>query len=199
MVWRSAKRMIGCPPRAGVDPTIPRNSTANASFLMQLRYLLVQDFDFSDDGKPDTLRLCFATPRRWLEDGKQVKVERAPTAFGPVSVSLTSHLARGEVLATVQLPQRNRPDKVLLRARVRYFDPEGQRPGLPPDVAALALHRAGQLFLNAKRRSDAREAFQTAAAIEGVKSPEAKQRVADAARQAKKLGGTAAGRRSPRR
>ena len=68
-----------------------------------------------------------------------------------------------------------------------------------PDVAALALHRAGELFMKAKRRPDAREAFQTAAAIEGVKSPEAKQRVADAARQAKKLGGTAAGRRSPRR
>jgi hypothetical protein len=68
-----------------------------------------------------------------------------------------------------------------------------------PDVAALALHRAGELFMNAKRRPDAREAFETAAAIQGVKSPEAKQRVADAARQAKKLGGTAAGRRSPRR
>ncbi len=68
-----------------------------------------------------------------------------------------------------------------------------------PDVAVLALHRAGDLFLKAKRRSDAREAFQTAAGVEGVKSPEAKQRVADAVRQAKKLGGTAAGRRSPRR
>ncbi|HET8539380.1 MAG TPA: tetratricopeptide repeat protein [Anaeromyxobacter sp.] len=68
-----------------------------------------------------------------------------------------------------------------------------------PDVAALALYRAGQLFIEAKRRPEAREAFQAAAAIEGVTSREAKQRVADAKRQASKLGGTAAGRRSPRR
>jgi len=67
-----------------------------------------------------------------------------------------------------------------------------------PDVAALALHRAGLLFLQAKRKPDAREAFQAAASIQGVSSPEAKQRVADAKRQAAKLGGTAA-RRSPRR
>ncbi len=64
-----------------------------------------------------------------------------------------------------------------------------------PDVAVLALHRAGQLFLQAKARPEAREAFAAAAGIQGVKSPEAKQRVADASRQAKKLGGTAAGRR----
>ncbi len=53
-----------------------------------------------------------------------------------------------------------------------------------------------QLFLQAKRRPDAREAFQTATAVQGVKSPEAKQRVADAKRQVAKLGGTAAGRRT---
>ncbi len=67
-----------------------------------------------------------------------------------------------------------------------------------PDVAALALHRAGLLFLQAKQKPEAREAFQAAAAIQGVTSAEAKQRVADARRQAAKLGGTAA-RRSPRR
>ena len=41
-----------------------------------LRYLLVQDYDLDDDGRAETLRLCFATPRRWLEDGKQIDVER---------------------------------------------------------------------------------------------------------------------------
>ena len=48
--------------------------------------MLVQDWDLDDDGVPETLRLLFATPRRWLEDGKELKVERAPTAFGPVSI-----------------------------------------------------------------------------------------------------------------
>lgn len=68
-----------------------------------------------------------------------------------------------------------------------------------PDVAALALHRAGQLYLAAKKRAEARDAFQAAAAVEGVTSADAKKHVADAQRQAKKLGGTAAGRRQPRR
>ena len=99
----------------------PPNSAASAHVLSMLRYMLVQDWDLDDDGKPDTLRLAFATPRRWLEPGKTIKVERAPTAFGPVSVKLESHLAEGKVIATVDLPQRNPARKTLLRARL----PEG--------------------------------------------------------------------------
>ena len=88
-----------------------------------LRHLLVQDLDLDDDGEPETLRLLFGTSRRWLEDGKRVVVERAPTAFGPVSVRAESHLADGHVTATVELPSRNAPRRTLLRARV----PEGWR------------------------------------------------------------------------
>ena len=99
----------------------PPNSAASAHVLSMLRYMLVQDWDLDDDGKPETLRLAFATPQRWLEDGKTIKVERAPTAFGPVSVKLESRLAEGKVLAEVDLPERNPPRKALLRARL----PEG--------------------------------------------------------------------------
>jgi hypothetical protein len=95
----------------------PPNSAGNAHFLQMLRYLLVQDWDLDDDGKPETLRLAFATPRRWLEDGKVIKVERAPTAFGPVSFRLESHLNRGEISAEIDQPHRNRPKSILFRAR----------------------------------------------------------------------------------
>ena len=105
----------------GRQIALPPNSTANANFLIQLRNLLVQDWDLDDDGKPETLRLCFATPRRWLEDGKHIELERAPTAFGPVSVRMESKLKEGTVVAEVDLPQRNQPKRTLLRARV----PEG--------------------------------------------------------------------------
>src|SRR5438046_984789 len=47
----------------GRQIALPPNSTANANFLIQLRNLLVQDWDLDDDGEPETLRLCFATPR----------------------------------------------------------------------------------------------------------------------------------------
>jgi hypothetical protein len=99
----------------------PPNSAANAHLLSMLRYLLVQDWDLDGDGKPETLRLLFATPRRWLEEGKRIRLQRAPTDFGPVSVEVESHLAQGKILARVQLPQRNPPRKTLLRIRA----PEG--------------------------------------------------------------------------
>jgi hypothetical protein len=96
---------------------LPPNSTANASFLLQLRYLLVQDYDTDDDGTADTLRLCFATPRRWLEDGKEIVVERAPTRFGDVSLHVTSDLKHNHVTADVDLPKRA-PKHTLLRLRL---------------------------------------------------------------------------------
>jgi hypothetical protein len=101
----------------------PPNSAGNAHFLTMLRNLLVQDFDLDDDGEPETLRLLFGTTRRWLEDGKSVIVDRAPTAFGPVSVRAESHLNAGHIRATVILPSRNPPSRTLLRARV----PDGWR------------------------------------------------------------------------
>ena len=96
----------------------PPNSAANAHFLSMLRYSLVQDWDLDDDGKPETLRLLFATSRRWLEDGKAIKVERAPTVFGDVSVKAESRLSQGEVIAEVQMPNRHQPRQAFLRIRV---------------------------------------------------------------------------------
>jgi hypothetical protein len=101
----------------------PPNSAGNAHFLTMLRAILLQELDTDDDGEPETLRLLFGTPRRWLEDGKRLVVERAPTAFGPVSVRMESRLASGSLTATVELPARNVPRRTLLRARV----PEGWR------------------------------------------------------------------------
>ncbi len=102
----------------GRQISLPPNSAGNAHLLTMLRHLLVQDFDLDDDGKPETLRLGFATPKRWLEDGKTLKVERAPTAFGRVSYALKSHLQEGKVFAKLELPERNAPKKVFLRVRV---------------------------------------------------------------------------------
>jgi hypothetical protein len=71
-----------------------------------------------DDGRPETLRLCFATPKRWMEDGKTIRLQKAPTTFGPVSVVVRSELKKGRCTADVDLPSRNKPEKVLFRARI---------------------------------------------------------------------------------
>lgn len=96
----------------------PPNSSANAFFLWTLRDLLVQDIDSNDDGQPDTLRLMFATPRDWLADGHEIKLDHAPTAFGQVSVRLYSKLSAGQVIADIKPPMRNAPKQTLLRIRL---------------------------------------------------------------------------------
>ncbi|HEX5471534.1 MAG TPA: hypothetical protein VFW73_06590 [Lacipirellulaceae bacterium] len=103
--------------RSGRQMGLPPNSTANASFLLQLRYLLVQDYDTDDDGRADTLRLCFATPRRWLEDGKEIVVEHAPTQFGDVSFRIKSDLKHHRATAEIDMPPRA-PKHALLRLRL---------------------------------------------------------------------------------
>ena len=47
-----------------------------------------------------------------------MKVERAPTAFGPVSFKFESHLTQGNMVAELDLPQRNQPKHAFVRARV---------------------------------------------------------------------------------
>src|SRR6185369_16227535 len=85
---------------------LPPNSASNATFLTTLRYLLVQDWDLDDDGKPETLRLCDAIPPLWLDDKQTVTVEKFPTAFGEVSFTVESRVSRGEVRVTVTAPPR---------------------------------------------------------------------------------------------
>ena len=95
---------------------LPPNSAGNGLLLWILRNLLVQDPDSDDDGRPDTLRLLFATPRGWLEQGKVIKLRHAPTAFGEVSLEVRSRLAQGEIEVRAVLPPRP-PRRILLRAR----------------------------------------------------------------------------------
>lgn len=103
--------------RFGRQVALPPNSTANASFLLQLRNMLVQDWDTDDDGRADVLRLAYATPRAWLEDGKKIRVDRAPTSFGDISFEIRPKLADGgHVEADVTLPAKP-PRESRLRLR----------------------------------------------------------------------------------
>jgi hypothetical protein len=113
---------IGAVDQFGRQMMLPPNSTANANFLQQLRYLLVQDYDLDDDGRAETLRLAFATPRAWLRDGGRIRVGKAATEFGEVSFVIESSMGKGFVDAEVELPARP-PQRTLLRLRL----PDGKK------------------------------------------------------------------------
>jgi len=109
--------------RHGRSFYLPPNSASNATFLTTLRYLLIQDWDLDFDGRPDTLRLLDAIPPRWLADGKAISVQRAPSAFGEISVRVESRLSRDrEVVVTLKPPSRSAK-----KLQVRLPDPPGYR------------------------------------------------------------------------
>lgn len=70
-----------------------------------------------DERPDDSLLLLQATPRRWLQDGKRITVERAPTFFGLLSLEVESRADSGRILASVDLRARRRPQAILLRLR----------------------------------------------------------------------------------
>ena len=85
-------------------------STDGAWFELY-RNMLIRELD------DDSLFLLQATPRKWLEDGKQIKVERAPTDFGDISFTVRSQAAASQLTAEIDMPERHQPKTLLLRLR----------------------------------------------------------------------------------
>ncbi|TWU22878.1 hypothetical protein Pla52o_24100 [Novipirellula galeiformis] len=99
---------------------LPPSNTNNALFLKTLHDMLVFTH-FDAAGHPEQLQLAHFTPRGWLEHGKTIRVERAPTRFGPLSFTIASKIEEGRVEAEVVVPTRLPPPQLSLRLRV----PEG--------------------------------------------------------------------------
>ncbi|OJW25275.1 MAG: hypothetical protein BGO49_05395 [Planctomycetales bacterium 71-10] len=98
----------------------------------QLR--LLRDLLVFEQG--DALWLGKAAPRGWLEAGKHVAVESAPTEFGPVSYRVDAQ-ADGSMRVRIDPPTRRPPAEIKLRLR----HPEGRpiaavetTPSAPPRV-----------------------------------------------------------------
>jgi len=85
-------------------------STDGAWFELYRNMLLRETGDGS-------LLLAQATPRKWLEDGRQINVQAAPTYFGKVSYRMESHAAKGAITVSVDLEKRTTPNAVLIRVR----------------------------------------------------------------------------------
>ncbi len=67
-----------------------------------------------DDG---SLLLLEATPRKWLADGQQIAVERAPTYYGDISLTVDSHSGSGTLTASIETPKRQPMKRLIVRLR----------------------------------------------------------------------------------
>ncbi len=65
----------------------------------------------------DELLLCQATPRAWLQNGKEILVNHAPTEYGDLSFHVHSQVASGLIRIDVEMPARRPPTKLVLRLR----------------------------------------------------------------------------------
>ena len=71
----------------------------------------------------DTLLLMQATPRKWLQDGQSIEVQRAPTYYGRMSMKVDSHAASGKISAEIDMPDRASPSVLLVRLRHPQGEP----------------------------------------------------------------------------
>ena len=87
----------------------PDNGTAGW-FLENFRNLLVME-------EGNSLWIARGTPRPWLEAGKRISVKNAPTYFGAANYEIVSSVDRGTITATIEVPSRTAPQRVLVRLR----------------------------------------------------------------------------------
>ncbi|MEW6237563.1 MAG: hypothetical protein AB1656_19445 [Candidatus Omnitrophota bacterium] len=85
-------------------------STDGAWFELY-RNMLVRERD------DDSLLLLQATPRKWLEDGKRIEVENAPTYYGKIAFTATSQVHAGRLTAEIDAPCGDSLKTLLLRLR----------------------------------------------------------------------------------
>ena len=86
----------------------PHKTHEEGWFLMQTRWML-----YMEEG--DTLRLMPGIPRRWLEDGKEIILDRVASYFGPVSIHVISDLKNNTIRATICCNTDRKPGTVVLR------------------------------------------------------------------------------------
>ncbi|MEM2930912.1 MAG: hypothetical protein QW797_08665, partial [Thermoproteota archaeon] len=77
-------------------------------FLMQTRWML-----WMEQGQ--TLKLLPGIPRKWMENGKSIELNRVASYFGPISLRADSKLDQGKIEARVECSSEWQPRIVELR------------------------------------------------------------------------------------
>lgn len=92
------------------------NSAANSETLFLLRQMLLQE-DLRNNVETGVIHVMRGVPRAWLEPGKTIRMEMAPTYFGPMSFRVDS--SAGGIRMTITPPPRKADLHVHLRMPVK--------------------------------------------------------------------------------
>lgn len=84
--------------------TIP-HVTGASNYALMLRHMLLHE-------RGDELHLLLAVPDWWLGEGQEIRVERAPTHFGPMGFTVAGKA--GGVELSFDPPKRNPPKRTVL-------------------------------------------------------------------------------------
>lgn len=82
-----------------------------SSLIRMFRTMLLQERD-------GALVLLQGTPRRWMEPGKEIRIRRAPTWYGPLSLHAAAAPSGNSVAVQLELPPRLGTTPVRLRLRL---------------------------------------------------------------------------------
>ena len=96
------------------------NSAANSETLFLLRQMLLQE-ELRNNVETGVIHVMRGVPRAWLEPGKTIRLERAPTYFWSHVFSFRFPSAGG-IRMTVTPPQRQSDLHVHLRRAVKTGD-----------------------------------------------------------------------------
>lgn len=95
---------------------------SSAVALHLLRHMLVTEERAGPGEYSGNLLLLPAVPRAWLSDGKTIRMAKAPTHFGPVSLEVRSAVNSGRIEIQLDPPRRDPCHAIKLRVR----HPEGR-------------------------------------------------------------------------
>jgi len=90
--------------RTAWNDTIP-HALGASNYAIMFRHMLIHE-------RNDELHLLMAVPDWWLAEGNTIRVERAPTHFGPMNLTVTG--TNKGVDVEFQLPDRQVPKRILL-------------------------------------------------------------------------------------
>lgn len=118
------------------------------SLIRMFRTMVLQERD-------GALYLLQGVPRRWLEQGREIRIREAPTWYGPLSLRSISRIEEGRVRIEMRIPERIGGTPIHLKLRLpREFALTAARIGdAPLDVRGewiVLRGRTGEIEVNAE-------------------------------------------------